>query len=243
MRSRRSRSRATCSTCSATSRWSATIWCSAAHRRADAEDRPDDDRRDAEGRRGHLAALTLEYAARVGRCRRRRGRRRRARAPGTRLGAASLDVAREQVFVFFFFAVFLFLLYQLYRVFSGFLGPIVWAAILAMRLLPALSPRPAAPCAAGTPLSRRAALTVVVTVGIAVPSASLSSVVTQESVGLYQQLTRVRAVGRAQPDASSRCARRASAAWSSGSGVRGGRSTWSAAERAARAPTSRSARR
>lgn len=34
-------------------------------------------------------------------------------------------VGREQVFGAFFFAVFLFLLYQLYRILSSFLGPIV----------------------------------------------------------------------------------------------------------------------
>jgi len=52
------------------------------------------------------------------------------------LFSASLGPARGQVVVFFFFAAFLFLLYQLYAVFSGFLVPIIWAAILAMLFFP-----------------------------------------------------------------------------------------------------------
>ena len=52
------------------------------------------------------------------------------------LFAASLGLARGQVVVFFFFAAFLFLLHELYSVFSGFLAPIIWAAILAMLFFP-----------------------------------------------------------------------------------------------------------
>jgi len=98
-----------------------------------------------------------------------------------------LAVAREQVFAGFFFAMFLFLLYQLYRVFTPFLGPIVWAAVLALvfyplyvRVLRALR---------GNITLASAALTLIVTISIAVPTVSLSTVVTQESVGLYQQVT------------------------------------------------------
>jgi len=107
--------------------------------------------------------------------------------PGRDRWGRRLAVAREQVFAGFFFAMFLFLLYQLYRVFTPFLGPIVWAAVLAivfyplyLRLLRAM--RSNTTVAAAT-------MTAIVTVSIVVPTASLSTVVTNESVGLYQQLT------------------------------------------------------
>ena len=45
-------------------------------------------------------------------------------------------MAREQLFAAFFFAVFLFLLYQLYLFVAGFVGPLVWAAILALTFYP-----------------------------------------------------------------------------------------------------------
>jgi predicted PurR-regulated permease PerM len=98
-----------------------------------------------------------------------------------------LAVAREQVFAGFFFAMFLFLLYQLYRVFTPFLGPIVWAGVLAMVFYP-LYQRVLRALRGNTTLAA-AALTTIVTISIAVPTASLSTVVTQESVGLYGQLT------------------------------------------------------
>jgi predicted PurR-regulated permease PerM len=98
-----------------------------------------------------------------------------------------LAIAREQIFAGFFFAVFLFLLYQLYRVLAPFLGPIVWASLLTLlfyplyqRLLRALR---------GNANAAALALTLLVTAALVVPTASLSTVVTQESVGLYQQLT------------------------------------------------------
>ena len=98
-----------------------------------------------------------------------------------------LAVAREQIFAGFFFAVFLFLLYQLYRVLSGFLGPIVWAAILTLLFYPLY--QRVLRMVRGNATVAALALTALVTVAIAVPTVSLSTVVTQESVGLYQQLT------------------------------------------------------
>jgi len=107
--------------------------------------------------------------------------------PGRDRWGRRLAVAREQVFAGFFFAMFLFLLYQLYRVFTPFLGPIVWAAVLAivfyplyLRLLRTMR---------GNTTVAAAAMTAIVTVSIVVPTASLSTVVTNESVGLYEQLT------------------------------------------------------
>jgi predicted PurR-regulated permease PerM len=98
-----------------------------------------------------------------------------------------LAVAREQLFAGFFFVVFVVLLYQLYRIFSGFLGPIVWAAILTLLFYP-LYVRVLRAVRGNTTIAALT-LTATVTVAIVVPTASLSTVVTQESVGLYQQLT------------------------------------------------------
>src|SRR5262245_25363756 len=97
-----------------------------------------------------------------------------------------MNAARGQLFAFFFFTAFIFLLYQLYRVFSSFLTPIIWAAILAMLFYPlylALLAR----------LGRRTTLaafllTAFVTAAIVVPTVSLSSVVTRESASLVDQL-------------------------------------------------------
>ncbi len=98
-----------------------------------------------------------------------------------------LAIAREQIFTGFFFAVFLFLLYQLYCVLSGFLGPIVWAAILTLVFYPLY--QRVLQAVRGNATVAALALTTLVTVTLVVPTASLSTVVTQESVGLYQQLT------------------------------------------------------
>ena len=105
-----------------------------------------------------------------------------------------LTAARGQLFVFFFFAAFLFLLYQLYRVLSGFLAPIAWAAILALVFYPLY-----------LHVLRRwkwrdtsaaMALTALVTACVAVPAVSLSGVVTAQSVGLYKQLSEYVASGK-----------------------------------------------
>jgi predicted PurR-regulated permease PerM len=95
-----------------------------------------------------------------------------------------LAVARGQLFAFFFFAVFLFLLYQLYRVFSSFLDPIIWAAILAMLFYPlyALVLR----AVRGRATVAALTLTLLVTVTIVGPAVSLSSVITREALALVQ---------------------------------------------------------
>ncbi len=94
--------------------------------------------------------------------------------------------AREQVFGAFFFVAFVFLLYQLYRILSSFLGPIVWAAILTLVFYP-LHQRVLRRVRNGS--AAAFVLTLIVTIAIVVPTASLSTVVTQQSVGLYQQVT------------------------------------------------------
>jgi len=89
--------------------------------------------------------------------------------------------------VFFFFAAFLFLLYQLYSVFSGFLAPIIWAAILAMLFFPLYTI--VLRWCGGRETLAAFALTVVITAGIVLPTISLSSVITSEAASLYQRFS------------------------------------------------------
>ena len=103
------------------------------------------------------------------------------------LFAPSLGLARGQVVVFFFFAAFLFLLYQLYAVFSGFLVPIIWAAILAMLFFPLYTL--ALRWCGGRETLAALALTLLVTGAIVLPTISLSSVITREGASLYQRLS------------------------------------------------------
>jgi predicted PurR-regulated permease PerM len=98
-----------------------------------------------------------------------------------------MTAARQQIVVFFFFAAFSFLLYQLYLVIEPFLAPIGWAALLALVFYPlylAVLRR-----WKGRSTAAALALTTLVTAAVVVPTVSLSSVVTSESVGLYQQLS------------------------------------------------------
>ncbi len=111
-----------------------------------------------------------------------------------RFFTTSLGLARGQVVVFFFFAAFLFLLYQLYAVFSGFFGPIIWAAILAMLFFPLY--RMVLRWCGGRETVAALTLTIVVTAGIMLPTISLSSVITREGASLYQQLSDYVSSGR-----------------------------------------------
>jgi len=101
--------------------------------------------------------------------------------------ATSLGLARGQVVVFFFFAAFLFLLYQLYSVFSGFLTPIIWAAILAMLFFPLYTI--VLRWCGGRETLAALALTLGITAGVVLPTVSLSSVITREGASLYQRLS------------------------------------------------------
>jgi len=101
--------------------------------------------------------------------------------------ATSLGLARGQVVVFFFFAAFLFLLYQLYSVFSGFLTPIIWAAILAMLFFPVYTI--VLRWCGGRETLAALALTLGITAGVVLPTVSLSSVITREGASLYQRLS------------------------------------------------------
>ena len=99
----------------------------------------------------------------------------------------SLGLARGQVVVYFFFAAFLFLLYQLYSVFSGFLTPIIWAAILAMLFFPVYTI--VLRWCGGRETLAAFALTLGITTGVVLPTVSLSSVITREGASLYHRVS------------------------------------------------------
>jgi predicted PurR-regulated permease PerM len=103
------------------------------------------------------------------------------------LFTASLGLARGQLVVFFFFAAFLFLLYQLYSVFSGFLAPIIWAAILAMLFSPLYTI--VLRWCGGRDTLAALVMTFLITAGTVVPTISLSSVITHEAASLYQRFS------------------------------------------------------
>ncbi|MCC6850419.1 MAG: AI-2E family transporter [Deltaproteobacteria bacterium] len=98
---------------------------------------------------------------------------------------ASLGLARGQLVVYFFFAALIFLLWQLYAVFSGFLVPIVWAAILAMLFFPLY--RVVLRWSGGRETVAALSLTLLITGGVLLPTISLSSVITREAIALYQR--------------------------------------------------------
>ena len=106
--------------------------------------------------------------------------------PRSRL-TLGVGFARGQVVVPFFFAAFLFLLYQLYAVFSGFLVPIIWAAILAMLFFPLYVT--VRRWSGGRETLAAFALTLLVATVIVLPTISLSSVITREAASLYQRLS------------------------------------------------------
>jgi predicted PurR-regulated permease PerM len=107
--------------------------------------------------------------------------------PRRSIFSGSFGTARGQVAVFFFFAAFLFLLYQLYLVLAGFLAPIIWAAILAMLFFPLYTV--VLRWYGGRATVAALTLTVFVTLIIALPTVSLSSVITRESASLYARLS------------------------------------------------------
>ena len=98
-----------------------------------------------------------------------------------------LLMTRQQLFAAFFFAVFLFLLYQFYQMFSVFIAPLTWAALLAFIFYPLY-----------TRLTRwlrgRASLaafllTTMVILAVMVPTVFLIILLANESAALYQSST------------------------------------------------------
>jgi predicted PurR-regulated permease PerM len=100
---------------------------------------------------------------------------------------SSLGLARGPMIVAFFFAAFLFLLYQLWAVFSPFLTPIMWAAILTMLFYPVYTV--VLRWWGGRDTYAALALTLFVTAVIVIPTLSLSSVITREGASHYQRLS------------------------------------------------------
>lgn len=101
---------------------------------------------------------------------------------------------REQLFAVFFFFAFLFLLYQFYRIFHDFIGPLSYAALLAFvfyplyrRLRAALRGREGA--AAGL-------MTLAVVLLVIVPVFYLLALITRQSVSLYENVSEFVTSGR-----------------------------------------------
>jgi predicted PurR-regulated permease PerM len=95
-------------------------------------------------------------------------------------------MSRERIFAAFFFAALLYLLFQFYVIFSVFLGPLTWAALLAIVFYPVnvwlvrLS--------RGRETLVAFTLTTAVIVVVIVPMILLSLLLASESVALYQRL-------------------------------------------------------
>jgi predicted PurR-regulated permease PerM len=95
-------------------------------------------------------------------------------------------MSRENLFAAFFFVAFVFLLYQFYRILSFFLGPLSWAALLALVFHPLHRGLRGL-------LRRRETLsafliTAAVILIVIVPTISLTAVLARQSVELYQRM-------------------------------------------------------
>jgi len=95
-------------------------------------------------------------------------------------------MSRENLFAAFFFVAFVFLLYQFYRILSFFLGPLGWAALLALVF------QPAHQGLRGLLRQRESLSAFVVTTAVIliviVPTISLTTVLARQSVELYQEV-------------------------------------------------------
>lgn len=95
-------------------------------------------------------------------------------------------MSREQLFAAFFFAAFLFLIYEFYLFLEPFLGPLVWAAILALTFSP-LTDRLVRALKGRRGLAAFVLLLAVTLVAV-LPSIFLSSVLVSEATGAYAWL-------------------------------------------------------
>ena len=95
-------------------------------------------------------------------------------------------MSREQLFAAFFFATFLFLLYELYLFLEPFLGPLVWAAILALTFSPLTD------LLVRVVRGRRGLAAFILLLGVTLvavlPSIFLSSLLVSEATGAYEWL-------------------------------------------------------
>lgn len=95
-------------------------------------------------------------------------------------------MTRQQLFAAFFFAALLYLLFQFYVIFSVFLGPLSWAALLALVFYP-LNAR-LVRLAHGRETLVALGLTTLVIVVVIVPTILISTLLAGESVTVYQRL-------------------------------------------------------
>lgn len=103
-------------------------------------------------------------------------------------------MTREQIFAAFFFAVFFFLLYEFYLIFSVFLVPLTWAALLAFIFYP-LQARLTHVLRGRNSLVSFCLTTAVILV-VMVPTTVAIIVMANQSVGLYQSASEWVASGR-----------------------------------------------
>ncbi|HVN87032.1 MAG TPA: AI-2E family transporter [Candidatus Binatia bacterium] len=95
-------------------------------------------------------------------------------------------MTRQQLFAAFFFAALLYLLFQFYVIFSVFLVPLSWAALLALVFYP-LNARLVA-VARGRETLVAFGLTTIVIAVVIVPTILITALLASESVAAYQQL-------------------------------------------------------
>jgi predicted PurR-regulated permease PerM len=95
-------------------------------------------------------------------------------------------MTRQQLFAVFFFAALLYLLFQFYVIFSVFIGPLSWAALLALVFYP-LNTRLVA-IAHGRQTLVAFALTTLVIAVVIVPTILITALLASESVTVYQRL-------------------------------------------------------
>jgi predicted PurR-regulated permease PerM len=96
-------------------------------------------------------------------------------------------MTRQHLFAAFFFAVFLFLLFQFYLMFSVFIAPLTWAALLAFIFYP-LNTR-LTRWMYGRPSLASFLLTTTVILAVMVPTIFLIILLANESAALYQRST------------------------------------------------------
>ncbi len=101
---------------------------------------------------------------------------------------------REHLFAAFFFVAFCFLLYQFYRILSGFIGPLSYAALLAFIFYP-LQARLRG-LVGGRDGLAAGLMTVATLLLVVVPMLYLLAVVSTESVALYEDLSAFVTSGR-----------------------------------------------
>jgi predicted PurR-regulated permease PerM len=104
-------------------------------------------------------------------------------------------MSREQLFTVFFFLVLAFLLYQLYAVFSPFLGPFAWAAVLALVFFP---PYRLLLDRIGQPSLAAAAMTVLILVLVTGPLVTFGGVVLGQAQRFYDLVQEKSASGEAR---------------------------------------------